>query len=290
MTALTRNGLLSAATITIIAITLFFVSFIYLAGLVSQDVIDSLREQIDISIFFLPQAPDLEVQEFKQELLTLDYIKDIEYVSAEENLARFREEHINSDVITSSLEELGENPLGAILNIKATEPSHYSAIADHIENSKYQAFVFKLNFFESQPLIDKADNLFKMIQRSGLVIGLVFILLSILISYNAIRLAIYSHRQEINIMRLVGADNRFIHWPFIIQGFLYGVIGALASFLVFALLIVSFSPKLAGFLPSQGLTGYLKGNLISFILLSLLAGIALGVISSIISIRRYLKV
>lgn len=288
--AFKRNGLLSAATVTIIAITLFLISFLYLSNLVANDVLESLQEQIDISVFFQPEIPGIEVLDFKQELINLEEVKDISFISQEENLARFREQHSGNDVISESLEELDKNPLGAVLNIRAKDPSFYSVIADYIESSKYQAFIYKMNFFESQPIIDKADNLFKMTRRIGLVIGLIFILLSVLIAFNAVRLAIYNHRQEIGIMRLVGASNWFIRWPFIIQGIIYGILGAIISFIVFAFLIVTFSPKLNGFLPDNSLVSYLRDNWLKFILMQIILGVALGVFSSIISIRRHLKV
>lgn len=288
--AFKRNGLLSAATVTIVAITLFFVSFLYLSNLVADDVLESLQEQIDISVFFQPEIPEIEVLNFKQELINLEEVKDISFISQEENLARFREQHFSNNVISESLEELEKNPLGAVLNIRAKDPSFYSVIADYIESSKYQAFVYKMNFFESQPIIDKADNLFKMARRIGLVIGLIFILLSILIAFNAVRLAIYNHRQEIGIMRLVGGSNWFIRWPFIIQGIVYGILGALICFIAFSFLIVTFSPKLDGFLPDNSLASYLRDNWLKFVLLQLISGVALGVISSVISIRRHLKV
>jgi len=288
--ALIRNALLSVATITVITVTVFFISFFYLSNIITREIIDILEDQIDVSIFFKSGVSETDILTLRQELLSQAEVKNAEYISAEENLSRFRDRHLENPVISQSLDELEGNPLGGILNITAHNPEFYSSIVDYINNSPQQSLIFKLNYFESRPLIDKAEGLFSMVKKSALILGAVFVLLSILISYNAVRLAIYSSKKEIEIMRLVGANNWFIRGPFLVQGLIYGILGAILAFLLFIILTASASLRLEGFLPDPGILTYLKNNLWTLISVQFFSGIALAVISSYISIRKYLRV
>src|SRR3989344_502286 len=288
--ALIRNALLSVATITVITVTVFFISFFYLSNIIIREIIDILEDQIDVSIFFKSGVSETDILTLRQELLSQAEVKNAEYISAEENLSRFRDRHLENPVISQSLDELEGNPLGGILNITAHNPEFYSSIVDYINNSPQQSLIFKLNYFESRPLIDKAEGLFSMVKKSALILGAVFVLLSILISYNAVRLAIYSSKKEIEIMRLVGANNWFIRGPFLVQGLIYGILGAILAFLLFIILTASASLRLEGFLPDPGILTYLKNNLWTLISVQFFSGIALAVISSYISIRKYLRV
>jgi len=124
----------------------------------------------------------------------------------------------------------------------------------------------------------------------GVVLGIVVGVIAILITFNTIRLTIYSHRQEIEIMRLVGASNWYIRMPFIVEGIIYGVCGVVAASLVMYPLLGWLSPRVSGFIPGSDVMGYFQANMLIIVLIQLAVGVGLGVVSSGIAVRRYLKV
>ena len=246
-----RNGLVSLATVTILTITLFFASFLYLSSLVSNSVVRSLKDKIDISIYFSLTTPKAEIGKLKTELENLDEVSSVKYKSRDERLASFRQSHLDNTVISGSLEELAENPLEATLNVRAKEANLYSSVVDFIDNSKYQAYISNINYADNKLAIERLDGVLNIVVKIGLVAGGVFIFLSILVAYNAIRLAIYNYRKEISVMRLVGATNSHIRGPFIVQGFLFGFLGGFVALALLLGLVLFFSPKLDNLFPEN---------------------------------------
>ena len=285
-----RNGLLSWASVSVLAVSLFFLSSLFLVSLITSSVLSGLEERIDISVYFKVPTPESEIVKLQDDLLELPEVASVAYISPEENLAQFREDHFGDDVIIGSLDELGENPLPAILNVKATDSSLYSSIASWIDQSKFNSLIDEVNFFEKQPAIEELSNVFTGARRIGLVLGLLFALLSLVIAYNAVRLSIFNFRREIGVMRLVGAGNWFARGPFLVQGVIYGLLAAVLSFLVLALLVTITSSQVVNLLPGDDLAFYFGANIIWLILLNLVGGVVLGLASSYLSMRKYLKV
>jgi len=121
-------------------------------------------------------------------------------------------------------------------------------------------------------------------------LSIILILIAVLVTFNAIRLAIYSSREEIKIMKLVGANNWFIRGPFIVEGILYGIISSFFATLAILYPLFWFvSPKLSGFLPIENFFSYFQNNLWAFLILLLGIGVILGGISSLVAVRKYFK-
>lgn len=285
-----RNGWLATATILVMMLMLFVIGGLLLASVVANTILNDLENKIDISLSFKRDASETVISQIRKEIEVLSQVKEVNYVSAEDALAIFKEKHKNDPAVLASLEELGdENPLPATLNIKAFNSTNLSAIAKFLTDKKYPA-VEKINYFENQKVIDRLSAVIRGVRSVGIAIVLILGFVAVLVAFNTVRLAIYTAREEINIMKLVGATNWYVRGPFMVQGVLHGSIAAVATSLLFFPLIWFTSSKVLAFLPGVDLFGYFRENFLEFFTVILTIGVALGVASSFIAVRRYLKV
>ncbi|MBU4348201.1 ABC transporter permease [Patescibacteria group bacterium] len=284
-----RNGWLSATTIIIMTLTLLvFVGLILFSVLTTQTV-NILKEKIDISVYFKIETPEDNILALKRSLEKLSEIKSMEYITREQALKTFKERHKEDETISEAINILEENPLSASLSIKANNPEDYSVIAAYLNNENLKQDVEQVSYNQNQIVIDRLVKIVDTVQKSGMVLILILSLAAILVSLNAVMLAIHSTRNEIGIMKLVGASNMFIHGPYIVQGILYGLIAAVLSVLLIAPIIYFSAPYLNAILPEINLWAYFLSNLISITLYQMSFGIILGMISSALAVRKYLK-
>jgi cell division transport system permease protein len=189
-----------------------------------------------------------------------------------------------------SLTELGENPFPAYLNIKASESGKFEEISDFLSQTTYQDIIDKVNYYQIKQIIDKIFSISSLIRKIGLGAAIILGILTALVTFNTIRLAIFNFREEISIMRLVGASNWFIRGPFIVQGIISGFASILITIIIFLPLCYFLSPKLTNIVPDFNLFHFLLSNFWTLLLLQILVGVGIGVISSLIAIRKRLQV
>ncbi|HEB01522.1 MAG TPA: ABC transporter permease [Candidatus Portnoybacteria bacterium] len=285
-----RNGWLSVATASVIMLTLFALSLLVMVNVVASEALTSLQDKVDVSVYFKTEAPEPQILRVRAELVELNEIKSVEYVSREEALTKFKEKHEDNPLLTQSLEELGSNPLQASLNIKAFNPEQYPQIASFLEGTRYSGLIDKINYWQNREIISRLSLLTQGIRQGGLGLSLILAVIAVLVTFNTIRLTMYSHRQEIEIMKLVGATNWYVRLPFIVEGVIYGLVACLATLIILTPLIILVSPRITSFLPESDLLADFKSNFLLIIGLQILVSLALGAISSLIAIRRYLKV
>lgn len=284
-----RNGWLSGATVGIMTLTLFTITSLILVSVILSTLLVSLQDKVDISVYFTLNATETEILNIKEDLAKLEEIKNVEYVSRDDALGLFEERHKENEVLQESLDEIGSNPFQASLNIRAIDPNYYANISSFLE-SRYDSLIDKVNFQENQLVIERLAEIIGVTRRSGVIISLSLGLIAILVAFNTIRLAIYSNRQEIEIMKLVGASNWFVRGPFVVEGILYGVFAALVALFIIYPVILIVGPKISSFVPVINLTSYFNANLLSLLFVNLGLGIVLGTVSSAIAVRRYLRV
>jgi len=284
-----RNSWLSVATVSIMVLTLLVITVLLMVNVVANAVLENLENKIDISVYFKPQVVEEEILKVKDELSKLAEVERIDYISQEEALVDFRERHKDNAVLMQSLEELESNPLEASLNIKARETSQYASINQFLESVHYKDIIDKVNYMQNKGVIEKLGKIIVDVKTFGLVLSLILAVIVFLVTFNAIRLAIYSSREEINVMRLVGASNWFIRGPFIIEGLLYGVVATIITIIVLYPAFYLVSPKVSNFLPIGDVFVYFKANAFFLFLLLLAVGAILGMFSSFIAVRKYLK-
>ena len=285
-----RNSWLSVATIVVITITLFTINTLVVINFLSETVLANLQEKIDITVQFKGGTAEDKIFDFKDKLEGMAEVKNVGYTSQEKAMENFKKAHKDDEKFLQSIKELGNNPLFASLNIKAHQLDQYAQIDRFIsESDESQSIIEKVNYQENQKPIDNFSNLIETVRKMIIFMAIIFSFLAVLITFNTIRLAMYSHRREIEIMRLVGATNWYIKMPFVVEGIILGILGCFATLTITYFLVTFISPRVVNFLPGVDLAVYFKSNLLMIILLQLAAGIFLGTVSSLIAIRKYLK-
>jgi len=285
-----RNALLSAATIIVIVLALAVFGGLIIFNTLTDTAITSLKDKIDISVYFKTSVNEDDILNLKKSLESLKEVKNVEYLSREKALKIFEEKYKDDPTITQALKELESNPLLASLNIKAHDPNDFESIASYLETENFKNLTERVTFTQSRLAIERLTKIVSTIERMGLVLTLFLAITAVLVTFNTIRLAIYSNREEIGIMRLVGASNIFINGPYLVEAVIFGVLSAILSLVLAAPFINLSSPYIQSFIPEMNIENYFYANLFRLFGYQLLFGILLAMVSGVIAIRRYLKI
>lgn len=289
-----RNGLVSWAAILIVTITLSVITAIILLQAVLTSSLNQIKNKVDVSIYFTVDAPEEKILALKETLETLPEVAEVTYTSSAEALALFRERHSNDYPTIQALDEIGENPLGAYLNVKAREVSQYENIANFMKSDNAlvlgsASIIDKVNYYQNKTVIDRLSNIINGAQRLGILITLVLVVLSIIITFNTIRLTIFISKEEIGIMRLVGASKMRVRGAFMMEGAIYGVGATLITLFIFWPITAWLGHKMTLFL-GLDLYHYYFSNIFEIAVIILLSGVLLGTISSLLATRKYLNI
>lgn len=289
-----RNAFVSLSAIFVITITLTVVGGMILFQQLLNVSLTQIRDKVDINVYMVTTANESAITELKVSLESLPDVREVVYTSREDALAQFRERHKNDDLTIQALEELGENPLGASLSIRAKETSQYESIAQLLEEKRQTEatdapLIDRINFNQNKTAIDKLTNIINTVGRVGKIVMIVLVLSSVLIAFNTIRLTIYTLREEIGVMRLVGASNMYIRGPFILQGVMYGLISGIVTLLILYPVVLWLGPHTERFFLFNIFTYFVNNfGYLFFVLVG--SGIVLGMVSSTLAIARYLRV
>lgn len=285
-----RQTALSFATISIMVMAIFLITSLFLLHGMTRFLIADLQDRVDISVYFKKDSSEEDILKVKAELSENPEIKNVDYVSREEALEKFIARHEEDPVLIESLVELGENPLLASLNIKAWQINQYAAISNFLEKGPYQDLIEKVDYYRNKEVIERISEISSSINLAGIIFSFILGFIAIVVAFNTTRLAIYSSREEISIMRLVGASSWFVRGPFIVQGVIVGIVATFLTALIFTIGIFFFSSRIDLFIPGFSLLGYFKANFFTLLFIQLVTGVGLGVISSWIAVKRYLEV
>lgn len=286
-----RNGVVSLASVLVMTITLSVIlSLVFLQVILNYSLLQ-IKDKVDVTIYFVTDAPEDKILSLQSDLEKLPEVASISYTSAEVALAQFREKYASDYLTIQALDELGENPLGGTLNIKARETSQYESISNFLEDSaadSSSSIIDKVDYQQNKLVIDRLSSIIDGAKILGFLVTLVLIIISLIITFNTIRLTIFISREEIGIMRLVGASNKYIRGPFLVEGALYGVISSVVALILFYPFSYWLGKNLTGFFGINMLDYYVH-NILSLFLIVLASGVILGMISSLLAVRRYLN-
>lgn len=286
-----RNIWLSIATTGIMVLTIFSIASLVILNLIADVALQSLEQKIDVSVYFKTETVEDEIIPIKERIEALPETKEVVYKTKEEVLEEFKVTHKNNPLILDSLNELENNPLNPTLKIKAKKPEDFSVISDVLNEEQYSGVIEKFNYEDNRPIIEKLNQTTQTLGKAGIGVSIGFAVIAVLVMFNTVRLTMYTQKDEISIMRLVGANNTFITTPYIIEGILYGFFATILSTVFLFILLKYLSPILNRFLEYQAdIFSYFQENILLIIFLQLAFGAALGIVSSFIAIRRYLKV
>ncbi|MBX4204601.1 MAG: ABC transporter permease [Candidatus Doudnabacteria bacterium] len=286
-----RNIWLSIAATSVMTITLFIISTIIVLYTLTSVSLDNVKDKVGITAYFNNTTSETEILNIKDELAATQGVKEIVYIP--KNLARdkFIAAHQDEPLLIETVNEFSENdnPLPASFAIKGENLSDYENIASVLGSDRYKPYFAKIR--DNKKVIDRLNKITNVITKGGIGLTIVFIIVTIMVMFNTIRLTIYNRREEVEIMRLVGATNWYIRGPFIIEGIMYGLLAMIIASGIMLLLLSVLSGKVEQFLSLQTLGGSLMSALYWKILLAnLVIGVGLGVIASLIAMRRYLRV
>lgn len=272
-------------------ITLFIISTILVLNTLAAISLATLQEKVDISVYFKSAASEQTIKQIERQVELLPEVKSIVYIPPVQAREKFKELHKDEPLLIESVEQFSdsENPFPASFAIRVKDLSDYSKIIEIFQQSQFEPYVKKIT--DKREIVDRLRQIISGVKNLGLALVSVFSIVTILVMFNTIRLTIYNRREEIEIMRLVGASNWFIRGPFIIEGIFYGLAGtAITSLLLYPIIFV-LTPKISSFLELDvSQFNYIGLNFSSLFLVQLILGLALGIISSVIVIRRYLKI
>lgn len=284
-----RDKWLSVAAILMMLLTILSIVSLLMTNVLIDSFIATLEDKIDISVYFALDAEEEKILQTKTDLAKLNEVRSVEYVSSEEALNKFKEKHQDNQILMQSLQEVGSNPLNPSLNIKAQSASQYDVIVSFFNMEKYQEIVDKINYQENEAIITRLASITDLVRRGGFIILIILAVIAIFVTFNTIRLTIYSSRKEIKVMKLVGAGNWFVRGPFIIEGALYGIVAAILATVILFPGLWYLSPKIASYISGANLFEFFKNNFLSLFLLQIGIGIILGTASSFASMGRYLE-
>lgn len=290
-----RGGVVSVATVLVMTVTLGIIGSLVFLSATLTNTLDAIRDKVDVNVYFITTASEPQIQAIKDRISQLPEVQDVSYTSREDALAQFKDKHAGDQLTLQALDELGDNPLGASLAIKAKDPSQYESIAKFLSDgsalsSGGTSIIDRVNYYQNKNVIDRLTGIMRIAERAGFAFILFFSVASVLITLATIRLAIYSSREEIGVMRLVGATNAYIRAPFIVAGM---IAGALAAFIALALFYPATwyaGKKISEWLGGFNVFTYYLGNFGTVFGILVGSGIVLGAIASYLAVRRYLRV
>lgn len=288
-----RNFWLSVITITVVIIAIFTLNSLLLVKTISEYTLQTIEKKIDVSVFINPSIEESVILDLRDRLLALDEVTNVIYVSADEALQSMISRHGNDQDILQSIQQIEQNPLGAELIVQANNTADYPQILELLSQDRFKAVISDQDFEQHTIIISSVSSISDKVRTFATVMSIVFSLIALIVVFNTIRVIIYTHREEIAIMKLVGATNFFIRMPYLWQVVIYSLV-SMAIFILLWYPLVGFIEPYVNELFSDttqiSLIGYYNVNFVSIFgsQLSILIGIL--VVASFFATRKYSKV
>lgn len=286
-----RNGVLSFASTTIMVLTLLCLSLFFIVNVALNTGIKSIQDKIDVSAYLEDSAKESQVLDLQSRLAQLSEVKAVKYVSKAEALDRYKAQNANNPKLLESLQGI-DNPLPASLEIKVYDPSKLDQVTSIFDQDTFKPIVKKVSYKENKAVIDRLFSATNFIKRIGIVATTAFGLVALIIVFNTIRIAIFSQKDDIEIMKLVGATNWYIRGPFILEGAMYGIIATIITMIALGAILYYTGPSLSSYFGGAGadFTTYLNNNVWLIFGLQIVIGVLIGTISSALALRKYLRI
>lgn len=289
-----RNAWLAVAAIAVMVTTLTIVLFSVIANATFNNTIAQLTDKIDVSVFLIDEVTDEQRDTLIAELNGQSNVKSVEFISKDQALEEYRDQNKDNIDLLLAISQT-DNPLPASLRIKPEDPNKLEELRDFLGREDVQALQSEETSYsgDRKEAIDKIAGTTEFFQTAGVVSVVIFMVISMLIIFNTIRMAIFNRRDELNIMRLLGASTSYIRGPFIVETVLYGIVAGLISVLLcgtlFSLSSTTFEASSLGLLDIGFANTFFTDNYWRILSAQLGIGVAIGAGSSYYATRRYLK-
>ena len=287
--SLWRNRGLSLVSTLIMVITLIIISIFLSINIVTSKVTKALESRIDMVAYLREEASEDQITSLKRMLSNRSDVLEVEYVSKDEALKRWQERYRDNDKIRNAV-SAENNPLPRSLEIKTKKTADLENVAKVLEDRSYSFVIRELSYTKNRDTINRLIRITNFVKIGGWSLSALFILISIMVIYNTIRLTIFARSDEIEIMRLVGASDWYVRGPFIAEGIAYGIAATIIASLLLLLSFHLIVPQVKQYLGDFDLGGgYLGINVGLVILVQFFVGIILGFLCSFSAIKKYLK-
>lgn len=286
-----RNIWLSLVTVIILILALFTVNMLLVVKVIGDTAIGAIKEKIDINVFINPAADEKDIEILKSKISELPNVKEVSYISKAEALNNFKQKHEDNPEILQSLSELGQNPLTPTIVIKPQNLDEFDGLINRL-NAIESDIIESRNFTNHETMLAKINNITDKVNDAGMFLSIIFVFISTLVVYNSVKVAIYTHKPEIMIMKLVGASNAFIQMPYLLSSFIYSCIGMAFIMVTFYPFLSLLQPYLEAFFVGYNvnLIDYFYGNIFATFGVQLLVAVVVNGLTSLLAVRKYSRV
>jgi cell division transport system permease protein len=291
-----RNLTLAIAAMAVMVITLTIILFSVIANATFSNTIQQITDKIDISVYLKDAvaADDTQRNKLVTDLRAINNVRQVNFVSKQDALDAYKEANKDNPDLLAAISQT-DNPLPASLQVKPVDPNRIDEIKSYLEKPEIKALQSEETSYsgDRQVAIDKISQATSFLRQAGIVGIAIFMVVSILIIFNTIRMTIFNRRDELHIMRLLGASTWFIRGPFVVETVIYGIISAMISVVICNTLFVvsssAFEASSLGVLDINFASQYFKSHYWLILTIQVGIGILIGAASSAIATRRYLK-
>ena len=290
-----RNAWLSTAATVVMTVTLMIIVSSFVTTSALSSTIKTITDKLDVSVYLSDSVTPAQLAALEAKLRATPNVAQVVYTSKTEALTAYKQENANNPSLLQAAIETG-NPLPASLEIKAKDPNHLDTIAAVINEPDVKALQspsapasYSGN---RKATIDKIVHISHFIKTAGLISSLIFIVISTLIIFNTIRMAIFTRRDEDRDHAAGGGDQvafRTFCGPFIFEAALYGIIGAVIALVLSYIVVVGGAPKISSYVDVDGVIHLFRSYPVAIVLGEMVIGVGIGALSSLLALSRYLK-
>jgi cell division transport system permease protein len=292
-----RNAWLAAAAIAVMVVTLTIILFSIVTNAAFNNTINQIASKINISVYLADSVTAQQRNALMTQLRDLSEVKSVSYTTKDEALAQYKAANATNQSLLQAINETGGNPLPSSIVIDPVDPGkidQVKAILNEASTIRLENPTAGTSYHGSQKeAINKIASATDVLRRVGVVAVVLFAFISMLIIFNTIQMAIFNRRDEITIMRLLGATTWYIRAPFIVESSIYGICAAIISVafvdVVFLLSSSALQASSLGLLDIAYADTYFHSHFWLLLTAELAVGIVIGAVSSVIATRRYLK-
>ncbi len=287
-----RNLWLSTAATAVMTLTLMIVVISFVSSWALSSTIKNVTDKLDISVYLLNTVTDAQRAGFTTALKADPDVAGVGFTSQAQAVQLYKDANRNNPALLAGIAEVSDS-IPASLEIKAKNPNKLDSIIAIVNEPQFKPLLDPTappSYSGSRKkTVDQIVSFSNFFKKGGLIASALFIFISMLIIFNTIRMAIFTRRDEIEIMKLVGATKWFIRGPFIFEAALYGIIAAFIAVGLSYAALLGLGPKLSGYIDIQGTINFFRSYPLLIIGAEIVIGVFIGAVSSLLAMGRYLK-
>lgn len=289
-----RNAWLAIAAMAVMVVTLTIVLFSLVANATFANTIQTITDKIDVSVYLKDDITSSQTEQLVKDIKALPNTSSVTYLSKEDVLKKYLSDNSSNPSLMAAV-TMADNPLPATIRIKPKDLNKLGDIKDYLSQKNVASLQSDQPSYsgDRKEAIDKITHATGIMQKAGVAAVLIFAIISVLIIFNTIQMAIFNRRDELTIMRLLGASTWYIRGPFVVESVVYGILSAIISTLLIHTMFVAANSTLQatslGLLDINYSASYFREHFWVLLALQLLVGILIGAVSSTVATRRYLK-